>query len=152
MILEILLGVALLVLLIVAAFDVYWPLTVALVASIAATWWFGIAVIPWLWNNPLYIAGYLIAALIWIFFKWTRLVEKEFRYHKSLGDSQRANNHHAPKWSDHSYDYLAYFFFWPFDLVAYILSDVLRDLWNLVSRMVSRSFDRYAEWRFSRVQ
>lgn len=123
-----------------AIFDVFWPFTVVLALGMALGWWFGrlgaLHVLQaWM------ILPYVAVGFAWTFFKWTRFVEDAYRTDRKAG---------PPKWSHHSYDFAAYFFYWPIDVVAYVLSDLLEDVWRWVSAMVARTFDRYAQWRFSR--
>lgn len=122
--------------------DVFWPLTIILAASLGAAWW--MANLDLIWKYIHLSPMYFVAGFVWVFFKWTRLVDRELdqakRFHKKSPT--------IPKWSSHSYVFSAYFFYWPIDMLAYILSDLLSDAWEWISNMVSRSFDRYAEWRF----
>jgi hypothetical protein len=127
------------VLVLMAAFDIFWPVTVALVLVGAGVWWREGLVVFWLLWRPEIIAGYIAIGFAWVFFKWTRLIEQELR--------QGATR--PPKWSSRSYDFAAYFFYWPLDAVAYLLSDFLQNVWRFIARIVGRSFDRYAEWRFA---
>lgn len=134
--------------------EVFWPLTLLLVVGVAATWFFtsfSFASLAFL-LHPLYIGLYIVLGIFWVFFRWTKLVEKKLKQRKK--DKARHPDapsrwEDVPKWSDHQWGFLAYFFYWPIDMVAYVLSDLLRDIWNIVSRLVGQVFDRYAEWRFS---
>lgn len=127
------------IVLILAAFDVFWPFTVALVLGSIAVWWWGHSADVIAMLRPEFVALYVLVGFAWVFFKWTRLVEKAWR------DDRRSG---PPKWAQHSYDFAAYFFYWPIDMVIYVLSDLVRDAWEFISTMVGRSFDRYATWRF----
>lgn len=139
----------LLLLIFLAALDVYWPITVVLVVGIAAGFFFlGWPVLQWVTANPWMIVAYLAIGIPWIFFRWTRYIEERFKAAKAHKDTGR---HHIPTWSEHKWEYAPYYFYWPVDMAAYLLSDVLRDVWDAVSAMVTRSFDRYAEWRFSKL-
>lgn len=117
---------------------------IALLALIVKGAFFGLPSLWWL-LNPIYIAPYLLIGLAWMFFRWTLYVENTL--------TENARYQHAkegpPEWnSHHSEGFSAYFFWWPIDVVAYLLTDVLGDLWNLVSKLVAKPFNRYAEWRF----
>lgn len=129
---------ALLAAVLFAVFDVFWPLTVALVIGLAVGWWLGHADVLWSLLRWEFAVAYVAIGFAWVFFKWTRLVEARFR----------EQDQRPPKWADHWDDFAAYFFYWPFDVAAYVMSDLVRELWKFTARMVSRSFDRYAEWRF----
>jgi hypothetical protein len=132
---------------VLAVFDVFWPFTVALLLVGGLVWWFEHfdTVIAWL--RPEFIAAYVVIGFVWVFFKWTRVVEEAWRSAKAYGSKEPK----PPKWSEHSYDFAAYFFYWPLDLIAYLLSDFIQEAWRHISAMVARSFDRYAEWRFTRI-
>jgi hypothetical protein len=82
---------------------------------------------------------------LWVFFRWTQLVDRELA-------RSHYNHRLPPKWSAHSYDFAPYFFYWPIDVAAYLLSDFLRQAWEFLARMVAASFDQYAEWRFKKAQ
>jgi hypothetical protein len=126
--------------------DLFWPITVSVAFGVALAWWFGRLVYLHAWLRPWMFPAYVFVGFAWVFFKWTRIVEA------SLREDKRIRYEHCrtgpPKWSQHSYDFAAYFFYWPLDVVAYMLSDFLVSLWRGISAMVSGSFDRYAEWRF----
>ncbi len=139
MMLEMLAAVVVLVLIVVAAFDVFWPFTVALVLVALGAWWREGVTVFWLLWRPEIIGAYVALGFVWVFFKWTRLVER----------CLRGGDRKPPKWADHSYDFAAYFFYWPIDAAAYLLSDFVQEAWRFLARMVGRSFDRYAEWRFA---
>lgn len=130
--------------LLLAAFDVFWPFTVAAVIAAGFVWWFGHVGLVLAWLRPPYIAAYVVIGFLWMFFRWTRLVEKELRHER---DTRPAHRYGPPKWSTHADEMIAYFFWWPIDAWAWVLSDLLRDAWEYVGR----SFDRYAEWRFKSV-
>jgi hypothetical protein len=138
---EIFAAVALVVMVALAVFDVFWPFTVVIVCAAAAGWWLGRSGEALALFRPDLFAFYIVAGIGWVFFKWTRLVETAWK-HRSRSDAR------PPKWEDHTYDFAAYFFYWPIDLIAYVLSDFLREAWNFIASIVGRSFDRYAEWRF----
>lgn len=140
MLIEILAGVGLLFLVALAAFEVFWPTSLVLACIAGVAWWrVGLSSFVALWRPEL-IAAYLIIGVLWVFFKWTRLVE----------DAVRERDARVPRWSEHSYDFAAYFFYWPLDAIAYMLSDFLQEAWRVMARIVTRSFDRYAEWRFAK--
>jgi hypothetical protein len=150
MMMTLLLITGLIVLLVFALFDTFWPLTVGLILGLAAGWWFGHSglLLPLL--QPQFAVLYFLIGLGWVFFKWTRLVEKKLKEHYIAYGHNTARVPTPPKWEVHSWNFSAYFFYWPLDMVAYVLSDLLRDAWRVISRTVSRSFDRYAEWRFNK--
>jgi hypothetical protein len=125
-----------------AAFEVFWPLTVVLAATVSGLWWVGQGDTLSTLLQPWYLAAYFPIGFAWVFFKWTRLVEA----------SVRSRSKEPPEWSRHWEDFIAHFFYWPVSMLAYLLSDVLREAWRLVSRMVAQSFDRYAQWRFRSVR
>lgn len=52
-----------------------------------------------------------------------------------------------PIWSDRTAEFAPSFIFWPLDCVAYVFSDILRDVWEWVSNLVSGLFNKYAVWR-----
>lgn len=140
MLIEILAGVGALFLIVLAAFDVFWPASLVLACIAGVVWWrTGLSSFVALWRPEL-LAAYLIIGVLWVFFKWTRLVE----------DAVRSHRDRMPRWSDNSYDFAPYFFFWPLDAIAYVFSDFLREAWRVLARIVTRSFDRYAEWRFAK--
>jgi hypothetical protein len=129
------------VLVVLASFDVFWPLGLLLASAVAAGWWMGHS--DWLlalWR-PWYLAAYVPIGFAWVFFKWTRLIEKALRDKASR----------VPRWSDHWDEFVSHFFYWPVSVVAYVFCDFLQEVWRWLSRMVTRSFDRYAEWRFGTV-
>lgn len=55
-----------------------------------------------------------------------------------------------PLWSSHKKDYAAYFTYWPFDLVAYVLGDLIKDIWNWVANRLQRYLDAFARNQMSR--
>jgi hypothetical protein len=124
-----------------AVFDTFWPITVGVAAGIVLGWWFGrlddARPVLHLWMA----VPYVLIGIAWTFFKWTRLVDDAFENRPSHG---------PPQWRQHSYDFAAYFFYWPLDVAAYVLTDLLRDVWSAVAAMIAQSFDRYARWRFER--
>lgn len=131
-----------------AAFDVFWPFTVALALLAVGAWWREGLDIFWLLWRPEIIGAYIVIGLVWVFFKWARLVETTL-------NRQREYRHdilEPPQWADHSYSFAAYFFYWPADVIAYILSDLVREVWNFVASVIGGSFDRYAKWRFQQAQ
>jgi hypothetical protein len=131
-----------------AVLDVFWPFTVGVVAYGIAVWWLSLwpTLAPYL--QPPAVAAYFAAGCLWVFFKWSRLVERKWREAKHNKLASQA----PPTWAEHQYGFAAYFFYWPIDVVAYVLSDVLTEAWRLVSSMVSQSFNRYAQWRFNRLE
>jgi hypothetical protein len=132
----------LLILVVLAIFDTFWPFTIMVVAGIATLWWTANLMVLSTIAKPILIGGYILIGLAWIFFKWTRLVEKA--HASALAYKVRFHNEPTPpKWSDHSYDFSAYFFYWPLDVISYVLSDLVLDAWKFVSNMVGRTFDRY---------
>ena len=143
----IVIGIAVILL---AVFDVFWPFTVSVAIAAIVVWWWA------MWPNiapyiqPVTVAAYFGIACLWVFFKWTRLVERKWREHKQASGNAEKHRPEPPKWSEHSYDFAAYFFYWPIDMAAYILSDMVQEAWRFVSGMVAGSFNRYAQWRFSR--
>ena len=140
MLIQIAVALVLLIMIILAALDVFWPFTAAIVLIAIGIWWKeGIHIFKILWQ-PEFIGIYISIGFIWVFFKWTREVERCLRQ----GDRR------PPRWAEHNYDYAAYFFYWPIDMVAYFLSDFIREAWRFLSSIVERSFDRYAEWRFAK--
>jgi hypothetical protein len=130
-----------------AVIDVFWPFSVLAAAVIGLAWWkLGFAAL-WAAASPAYMAGYFGIGFIWVFFRWTRLVEKELKDQR-----QRKAELHPPVWSGHSDDFIAYFFYWPVDAVAYFLSEFLQEVWDFISTFVGKSFNRYAQWRFKASQ
>ena len=144
MIFLLLFAIGLFIAVILAVCDVFWPFTVTLVCGWIAAWYLGHLqdIRPLL--RPDLIVGYIVLGLAWVFFKWTRLVEDEIKRARNL----KTINPQPPRWSHHADAFIAYFFYWPLDLIAYVLDDLLSDAWKWISRMVTQSFDRYAEWRF----
>lgn len=55
-----------------------------------------------------------------------------------------------PLWTDHKKDYAAYFTYWPLDLVAYILGDLIKDIWIAVANRLQRYLDAFARNQMSR--
>lgn len=129
-----------------AIVEVFWPLSVAAVVLLALLWWNGGATALLALWRPEIVAAYVAIGLCWLFFRWTRLVDEHLRG-RLRGDKQYKE---PPKWAEYSYDFSAYFFYWPFDAAGYVLSDLLHDAWKLIVKMVARSFDRYAEWRYKK--
>ncbi len=96
--------------------------------------------------NWRYIVPYFAAGLIWLFFKWTRIVQEgivQAKLHPS-----RDPMTFMPTWSSHSYDLSAHFFYWPLSVVSWVLSDLIKDIWDIVSNAVSGVFNSYAKSRF----
>ena len=131
--------------------DIFWPFTVMLVAAGIAGWWLGkLSTLAFLWH-PALIPTYIFIGVLWVFFKWTRLVEEKFRDELRRIDTysfHKNDTPQAPKWRDHSYDFAAYFFYWPLDMIAYFLSNFLIDCWRFISNSVAKWFDNYAERKF----
>lgn len=142
------LAVALVVLLILAAMDVYWPIgaAIVLVAAVGVTF-YSFPLWMWVAANWWLIFVYFLIGLPWLFFRWTRFVEKEFR--KARNNKNYRDN--IPQWAYHKWSFAPYYTYWPIDFVVYFLNNFLRDVWDFVSRMVSETFDRYARWRFSKL-
>jgi hypothetical protein len=132
---------ALLVMVVMAALDVFWPLTVGVAAALSwHIWSHGFASLWALWR-PQYIIAYIVIGLLWVCFRWMLLVERKL---KQGGG--------PPLWERHSDDFIAYFFYWPLDVVAYTFSELIVDAWDAISAVFSDSFNRYAHWRFAKAQ
>ncbi len=147
-------GVVLVLLLFFAALDVYWPIGAAIfLAGAIGVFFFSFPIWAWILANPLLIFAYFAIGLPWLFFRWTRFVEVQFKAAKKNiaerdWDASRWERL-VPKWSDHKWQFAPYYCYWPVDIIVYLLTDILNDIWKLVSRMVSEAFDRYSRWRFS---
>lgn len=55
-----------------------------------------------------------------------------------------------PMWTNHKKDYAAYFTYWPFDFVAYVLGDLIKDIWNWVANRLQSFLDAFARNQMSR--
>ncbi len=55
-----------------------------------------------------------------------------------------------PLWTDHKRDYAAYFTYWPLDLVAYVLGDLIKDIWIWVANRLQKYLDAFARSQMSR--
>ncbi len=53
----------------------------------------------------------------------------------------------APRFRNHKRDYFSYFFYWPLDMVIYVLGELIRDIWKAVVRLVQDAFDNYSAKR-----
>jgi hypothetical protein len=94
----------------------------------------------WAYENPstvvALVVAYLAIGFVWIWFRWIRLVEE----YRSDGRKQLL-------WSAQKYNFSGYFFYWPIDVVVFILGDLLEDIWRFVSNAVEESFNNYAAKR-----
>ena len=150
-------GIAVVIaLLVFAAVDVYWPIGAVLVAAgFVSTGVYSFPLWAWILGNPLSIAAYFVIGLPWLFFRWTRFVEKQLKREierkAANKDTPYAKLTEIPTWKEHKWKFAPYYCYWPIDVIVYLLNDVIREIWNLVSRMVSETFDRYARWRFRKL-
>jgi hypothetical protein len=128
--------------------DVFWPLSIVMVIGlISAVSVLGWSVLWVLWH-PIYIGLYVVVAFCWLFFRWTQYVDAKYR--KAV-EYKKAHPNYCiaiPNWSNEWDDFIHCWFFWPMDMMAYVLKDLLADLWKFIGRMVSESFNKYAKWRF----
>lgn len=141
-------GLLLAVVVAMACLDVFWPqaiIAIAAVGFVATIHGVGPVTAMVMRWAPTILPAYALVGAGWMFFRWTRFVRRAYREaHAKRRANERIED--PPKWSQHSYGFAAYFFFWPTDILAYLLSDFLAEAWRFVSRLVSGAFDRYAQW------
>ncbi len=46
-----------------------------------------------------------------------------------------------PSWRENKKDYGAYFFYWPLDMVVYLFSDLLKDIWKFIANAIQGFMD-----------
>jgi hypothetical protein len=131
-----------------AIVEVFWPFTLVAVGLIAWGIWGNEAANQFMWSllHWQYITPYVLVGLGWLFFKWTRVVDAALKDAKKYPGREL---NFLPTWSEHSYDLAPHFFYWPMSVVAYVLHDLLFDLWDYISTMVAGVFNRYANYRFN---
>jgi hypothetical protein len=127
----------------------FWPATLFLVLSLGWLWYQAQLSLLWHLWHWYYLAPYFLIGLGWLWFKWDRLIANELsswlKYHKAETVIE-----HTPQWSQHSYDLAPHFFYWPLSMVAYVLHDLMFDVWEWISNAVSGAFNRYAEQKVKR--
>jgi len=139
--------------------EIFWPFTLAAAGLVAWGIWGDETTQQTLWSllNWRYITPYVLIGLGWLFFKWTRVVESALkdtmkRVMKRAEPTRFNLEAYLPRWQDHSYDLAPHFFYWPLSMVAYVLHDLLFDLWDYLSDAVAGLFNKYAEHRFSKLK
>lgn len=140
--------IAVLVLLGFATAEVFWPIGILAVFALIGAWWFSHLAMLLAFLNPFWIAAYFVIGIAWVFFKWTRAVESKLREFKRFRKTYPDYKCDPPRWTEYWDDFTGHFFWWPFSMAAYVLKDVLINVWEWLSRLITKSFDRYAEWRF----
>ena len=117
-------------------FAVFW----AIIAALSAFFYFDVS----LRDLAIYVVGYLVAGVIWSFFRYKRFIVAKVELYKEVDplNTHRVTNYHPSNMLD---TITAWIIIWPFSLIENLCGDIIHGIETLVKKVFKGVYNRIYE-------